>query len=144
MNILETIGKIIKLLSKKKISNLYKIQKLSNPQTDPGIRDIFLWAVLIGMDMQTIRLIWSKLNKDQVVSAVIASTMMKSMAELIGKRLFTLRPKNPFLGGTRLENVHANLEIEAEYYEQMSDEVLQVCYKTPFQPSLLYARSRIT
>ena len=134
---LKTVGKIIKSLSKKKLSNLYKIR---NPGTFVPSREIFLWAVMTGMEKKTKLLLWKCLERDHVVNAVIASTLMKSMAELLSKRSFTLPKEDPYLNTTmaqdeseyenknKIFHVAAKLLSEAKEYGSLADGVLQVCY----------------
>ena len=138
---LETIGTIIKCLTKGTLSNLYKKQ---NPpgnikSFEPG-REIFFWAVLTGMDNETKLMIWKNLETDHVVSAVIASVMMKSMAELLSKRSFTLPTEDPYLNTTRQEDIEecenksnifrvaADLLSGAKEYDSLAEGVLQICY----------------
>ena len=137
---LETIGKIIKCLTKGTISNLYKKQNpLGNIKSfEPG-REIFFWAVLTGMDKETKLMIWKNLVKDHVVCAVIASTMMKSMAELLSKRSFTLPTEDPYFNTTTQEDIEecenkskifriaAELLSDAKEYDTLADGVLQIC-----------------
>ena len=149
---LRKVGKIIKELSKKNISNLYKRRHEEGSKSikhfQPG-RELFLWAVLTGMDRKTKLMIWKHLEKDHVVSAAIASTMMKSMAELLNRRSFTLPPEsnprkdqsNPFVNssdmkddsesyGGNLPNIYrtaADLISEAKEYDELSNGVLKVC-----------------
>ena len=83
---LKTVRKLIKCLTDKRVSKQYERDANNEIQHFCPTRELFIWAILTKSDPYLHRTLWENMKEDPIVSALVASIMMKSMGEILSRR----------------------------------------------------------